>query len=146
MPSATQILKNASTLDLLLEHTQRRFDAIGNLKTVSEAIVKVEIDGEEKMSVAEGNGPVNALDIALRKDLGKFQDEIGDLTLTDFKVRILNGGTEAITRVMIESADGQGNRWFTVGVSPNIIDAAFVALKDSIEWKLLRDGAQSSRS
>ena len=83
---------------------ERRFDAIGNLKTVSEAIVKVEIDGEEKMSVAEGHGPVNALDIALRKDLGKFQHEIGDLELVDFKVRILNGGTEAITRVLIEFA------------------------------------------
>ena len=84
---------------------ERRFDAIGNLKTVSEAVVKVEVDGEERMSVAEGNGPVNALDIALRKDLGKFQREIDDLELVDFKVRILNGGTEAITRVLIESRD-----------------------------------------
>ena len=83
---------------------ERRFDAIGKLKTVSEAIVKVEVDGEEKMSVAEGHGPVNALDIALRKDLGKFQHEIGDLELVDYKVRILNGGTEAITRVLIEVA------------------------------------------
>jgi 2-isopropylmalate synthase len=118
---------------------ERRFDAIGNLKTVSEAIVKVEIDGEEKMSVAEGNGPVNALDIALRKDLGKFQNEIRDLELADFKVRILNGGTEAITRVLIESRDGTGARWWTVGVSDNIIDASFQALMDSIVYKLMKN-------
>ncbi|MCX7304544.1 MAG: citramalate synthase, partial [Hyphomicrobiales bacterium] len=118
---------------------ERRFDAIGNLKTVSEAIVKVEIDGEEKMSVAEGNGPVNALDIALRKDLGKFQNEIADLELSDFKVRILNGGTEAITRVLIESRDQTGARWWTVGVSDNIIDASFQALMDSIVYKLMKN-------
>src|SRR5690606_12072775 len=109
---------------------ERRFDANGHLKTVSEAIVKVVVDGEEKMSVAEGDGPVNALDIALRKDLGKFQDEIADLSLSDFKVRILNGGTEAITRVLIESHDATGARWSTVGVSENIIDASFQALMD----------------
>jgi 2-isopropylmalate synthase len=118
---------------------ERRFDAIGNLKTVSEAIVKVEIDGEEKMSVAEGQGPVNALDIALRKDLGKFQHEIADLELADFKVRILNGGTEAITRVLIESRDATGARWWTVGVSDNIIDASFQALMDSIVYKLMKN-------
>ena len=118
---------------------ERRFDANGNLKTVSEAIVKVEIDGEERMSVAEGQGPVNALDIALRKDLGKFQAEIEDMELVDFKVRILNGGTEAITRVLIESRDGTGARWWTVGVSDNIIDASFQALMDSIVYKLMKN-------
>jgi 2-isopropylmalate synthase len=118
---------------------ERRFDAIGNLKTVSEAIVKVEIDGEERMSVAEGHGPVNALDIALRKDLGRYQQEIGDLELVDYKVRILNGGTEAITRVLIESRDGAGARWWTVGVSDNIIDASFQALMDSIVYKLMKN-------
>jgi 2-isopropylmalate synthase len=118
---------------------ERRYDANGNLKTVSEAIVKVVVDGEEKMSVAEGDGPVNALDIALRKDLGKFQDEIADLTLVDFKVRILNGGTEAITRVLIESHDSTGARWWTVGVSENIIDASFQALMDSIVYKLVKN-------
>lgn len=118
---------------------ERRFDANGNLKTVSEAIVKVVVDGVEKMSVAEGHGPVNALDIALRKDLGKFQSEIGDLELADFKVRILNGGTEAITRVLIESHDGTGARWWTVGVSENIIDASFQALMDSIVYKLMKN-------
>ena len=120
---------------------ERRHDANGNLKTVSEAIVKVTIDGEQRMSVAEGDGPVNALDIALRKDLGKFQDEIADLALTDFKVRILNGGTEAITRVLIESHDSTGARWWTVGVSENIIDASFQALMDSIIYKLVRSRA-----
>jgi len=124
---------------------ERRFNAKGELVTVSEATVKLNVDGETLFSVAEGNGPVNALDHALRKDLGRFQSYLDDLRLVDFKVRILNGGTEATTRVMIESADGQGNRWATVGVSPNIVDAAFVALMDSINWKLLRDGAPASR-
>ncbi|PHP68272.1 citramalate synthase [Zhengella mangrovi] len=118
---------------------ERRFDANGQLKTVSEAIVRVEVDGEEKMSVAEGHGPVNALDIALRKDLGRFQDEIGDLELADYKVRILNGGTEAITRVLIESTDSTDARWWTVGVSDNIIDASFQALMDSIVYKLMKN-------
>jgi 2-isopropylmalate synthase len=118
---------------------ERRFDANGQLKTVSEAIVKVLVEGEEKMSVAEGHGPVNALDIALRKDLGKFQGEIADMELADFKVRILNGGTEAITRVLIESHDSTGARWWTVGVSENIIDASFQALMDSIVYKLMKN-------
>lgn len=124
---------------------ERRFNARGELVTISEATVKLDVDGQTLFSVAEGNGPVNALDHAIRKDLGRYQSYIDDLRLVDFKVRILNGGTEATTRVMIESADGQGNRWFTVGVSPNIIDAAFMALMDSIQWKLLRDGAQPSK-
>ncbi|MCO6392793.1 citramalate synthase [Aliihoeflea aestuarii] len=119
---------------------ERRFDANGELKTVSEAIVKLTVDGEEKMSVAEGHGPVNALDLALRKDLGKFQAEIEDLELVDYKVRILNGGTEAITRVLIESHDATGERWWTVGVSENIIDASFQALMDSIVYKLVKAG------
>ncbi|MBX3571153.1 MAG: citramalate synthase [Mesorhizobium sp.] len=118
---------------------ERRYDARGNIKTVSEAIVKIHIDGEERMSVAEGNGPVNALDIALRKDLGRFQDEISDMALVDFKVRILNGGTEAVTRVLIESHDSTGARWWTVGVSDNIIDASFQALMDSIVYKLMKN-------
>ncbi|MEZ5803533.1 MAG: citramalate synthase [Rhizobiaceae bacterium] len=118
---------------------ERRFDANGNLKTVSEAIVKIVVDGEERMSVAEGHGPVNALDLALRKDLGKFQAEIADLELVDYKVRILNGGTGAVTRVLIESHDATGARWRTVGVSDNIIDASFQALMDSIVYKLMKN-------
>jgi 2-isopropylmalate synthase len=92
--------------------------------------------------VAEGNGPVNALDQALRKDLGRYQRHIKDVELVDYKVRILTGGTEAITRVLVESRDkGTGERWFTVGVSPNIVDASFEALTDCITYKLLRAGA-----
>ena len=124
---------------------ERRYNAIGDLVTVSEATVKVVVDGEKYISVGEGVGPVNALDQALRKDLGKYSPFIEDLRLVDFKVRILTSGTEAVTRVMIESVDGKGNRWFTVGVSPNIVDASFQALSDSITWKLLRDGAPAKK-
>ncbi len=118
---------------------ERRFDSHGRLKTVSEAVVKMVIDGNTVMSVAEGDGPVNALDLALRKDIGKFQTEISDLELADYKVRILNGGTEAITRVLIESTDDTGVRWWTVGVSENIIDASFQALMDSVVYKLMKN-------
>jgi 2-isopropylmalate synthase len=107
---------------------------------VSEAVVKVKVGDEVFLNAGEGNGPVNALDVALRKDLGKFQRYIDDLELADYKVRILNGGTGATTRVLIESRDGKGNRWFTVGVSPNIVEASFQALSDSIVWKLIREG------
>ena len=124
---------------------ERRYNAIGELVTVSEATVKVEVDGSEMISVGEGNGPINALDQALRKDLGKYQSYIDDIQLADFKVRILTGGTEAVTRVLIESMDAKGNRWFTVGVSPNIVDASFQALTDSITYKLLRDTAPAPK-
>lgn len=124
---------------------ERRFDAMGRIRTVSEAVVKLNVDGAEMMSVAEGHGPVNALDIALRKDLGVYQSEIADLELVDYKVRILNGGTEAITRVLIESADGDGARWWTVGVSDNIIDASFQALMDSIIFKLMKNRELAGR-
>jgi 2-isopropylmalate synthase len=118
---------------------ERRFDSHGQVKIVSEAVVKLGIDGQTVMSVAEGDGPVNALDLALRKDFGKYQHEIDDLVLADFKVRILNGGTEAITRVLIESTDSDGVRWWTVGVSENIIDASFQALMDSVIYKLMKN-------
>jgi 2-isopropylmalate synthase len=124
---------------------ERRYNAIGELVTVSEATVKIVVDGDTLMSVGEGNGPVNALDQALRKDLGRFQRFIEDLELADYKVRILNGGTGATTRVLIESRDGAGNRWSTVGVSPNIVDASFQALVDSITWKLMKSDAVPAR-
>ncbi|MFN3132310.1 citramalate synthase [Roseibium sp.] len=118
---------------------ERRFNAIGDLITVSEAVVKVNVDGETRMSVAEGNGPVNALDMALRKDLGKYQAAIEGLELIDYKVRILNGGTDAVTRVLIESHDARTQRrWFTIGVSSNIVDASFQALVDSITFALVK--------
>ena len=116
---------------------EKRFNALGEAVTVSQAVVKVEVEGERLLSVAEGNGPVNALDTALRKDLGRYQDAIADLELVDYKVRILNGGTAAVTRVLIESADGTGRRWWTVGVSENIVDASFEALLDSLNYRLL---------
>jgi 2-isopropylmalate synthase len=82
---------------------------------------------------------VNALAKALAKDLGRYSEVIDDMRLVDFKVRITQGGTEAVTRVVIDSVDNQGRRWSTVGVSPNIIDASFEALLDAIRWKLIRD-------
>lgn len=125
---------------------ERRHNARGDLVTVTEAVVKVRVDGEILMSVAEGNGPVNALDLAMRKDLGRFSRDIDDLELVDFKVRILDGGTGAITRVLIESRDGEGERWYTVGVSSNIIDASFEALYESITYKLMKSGAAMAQS
>ncbi len=117
---------------------ERRHNAKGELVTVSEAVVKIKVDGELYMSVSEGNGPVNALDMAMRKDLGKYNNIIRDLELVDFKVRILDGGTGAVTRVLIESKDNSGERWVTIGVSPNIIDASFEALYESITYKLMK--------
>jgi 2-isopropylmalate synthase len=122
-------------------NVEQRENAVGKRVTVSLAVVKVKVDGETLISAAEGNGPVNALDLALRKDLGKYQSYISALELTDYRVRILNSGTEAVTRVLIESTDEAGERWTTVGVSPNIIDASFQALMDSIVYKLVRSGA-----
>jgi 2-isopropylmalate synthase len=117
---------------------EQRYNAEGKRMTATMAVVKVRIDNEVLMSAAEGNGPVHALDLALRKDLGKYQRYISSLTLTDYRVRILNAGTEAVTRVLIESEDEDGEHWTTVGVSPNIIEASFQALMDSIVFKLMK--------
>ncbi|MCZ8100669.1 MAG: citramalate synthase [Burkholderiales bacterium] len=128
------------TVERFKVNVERRYNAIGELVTVAEAIVKVRIGDEVLISAAEGNGPVNALDLALRKDLGKYQSIIAPLELLDYKVRIFQGGSDAVTRVLIESGDGAGDRWTTVGVSPNIIDASFQALTDSIMYRLLKAG------
>ncbi|MDE2064559.1 MAG: citramalate synthase [Bradyrhizobium sp.] len=122
-------------------NVEQRYNANGQRVTVAMAVVKVDVDGEKLISAAEGNGPVNALDVALRKDLGKYQKFIDGLKLIDYRVRILNGGTEAVTRVLIESADEKGEKWSTIGVSPNIIDASFQALMDSVVYKLVKSGA-----
>jgi 2-isopropylmalate synthase len=122
-------------------NVEQRINAKGVPLTVSQAVVKLRVGDEHLISVAEGIGPVNALDLALRKDLGKYQSFITGLELTDYRVRILNGGTQAVTRVLIESADETGDRWTTVGVSANIIDASFQALMDSIVYKLVKSGA-----
>ncbi|HEY0266770.1 MAG TPA: citramalate synthase, partial [Rhizomicrobium sp.] len=119
---------------------ERRKDGSG-FSSETEGVVRLTVAGKKVHSVGTGNGPVNALDAALRKDLGKYSSYLSDLRLVDYKVRILTSGTEAVTRVMIESADGRGNRWSTVGVSENIVDASFEALTDSIIYKLYRDGA-----
>jgi 2-isopropylmalate synthase len=122
-------------------NVEQRNNAKGERVTVTMAVVKVKVGDDNMISAAEGNGPVNALDLALRKDLGKYQKYIAGLNLTDYRVRILNGGTGAVTRVLIESEDEAGERWTTVGVSPNIIDASFQALMDSIIFKLVKSGA-----
>ncbi|MBM3525158.1 MAG: citramalate synthase, partial [Alphaproteobacteria bacterium] len=121
----------------------RRFNARGELVTLSEATVKLDAKGQRFVTVGEGNGPVNALDGALRAALVPMYPTLGDLRLIDYKVRILTPeeGTRAVTRVMIESADGPAHgpaarHWATVGVSANVIDASYNALHDAITWKL----------
>ena len=125
---------------------ERRFNARGDLTTISQAVIKIDVAGAPTMQVAEGNGPVNALDAALRKALLPKFPELKSMRLVDFKVRILTPqqATAAVTRVMIESADETGHRWGTVGISPNIIDAAYAALEDAIVYKLLRAGNGAS--
>ncbi len=120
---------------------ERRWNAKRQLVTVSEATIKLVVNEEELMTVAEGIGPVNALDVALRKALMRHHPKVKDITLTDYKVRILtpHEATRALTRVMIESRDAKGRVWNTIGVSANIIDASFDALHDSITYKLLID-------
>ncbi|WP_282027387.1 citramalate synthase [Ruegeria faecimaris] len=125
---------------------ERRKNKYDKMVSLSEAVVVVKVDGEKKLSVSESldedgsdRGPVNALAKALAKDLGQYSRILDDMHLVDFKVRITQGGTEAVTRVIIDSEDGQGRRWSTVGVSANIVDASFEALLDAIQWKLVRD-------
>ena len=114
-------------------------DELPNGEFSTEATVKAWVgEGEaatRHVHTAEGNGPVNALDLALRKDLGKFQAEIADLELVDFKVRILDGATAtgAVTRVLLDATNGE-REWTTIGVSSNIIEASWQALVDSLEY------------
>ena len=116
-------------------------------KIISSAKAQLEVDGEKIICVGLGNGPVNALDNAIRQNvdrLAKYSKYLKDLKLVDYKVRILNTGTEAVTRVSIESTDSKGKNWFTIGVSTNIIDASFKALVDSLDYKLFKDNAPAS--
>lgn len=127
---------------------ERRKNKRNKMVSLSEAVVVLKIGDQKMLSVSESmdgtgcdRGPVNALSKALSKDLGPYTRYIEDLRLVDFKVRITNGGTEAVTRVLIDSEDKLGRRWSTVGVSANIVDASFEALVEAIQWKLIRDGA-----
>jgi 2-isopropylmalate synthase len=122
---------------------ERRFNAKNELVTMSEATIKLEVGEATRMIVAEGNGPVHALDTALRQALSATYPALRHMHLADYKVRILTpeAGTAAVTRVIIESADDAGRRWSTVGVSTNVIDASYNALHDSITYKLFVDGA-----
>jgi 2-isopropylmalate synthase len=119
---------------------ERKVVAPGVTYSASQAVVKIRIGEERLISAAEGNGPVNALDLALRKDLGVYQKYIENLELRDYRVRVFQGGTDAVTRVLIEFGDGNGDTWSTVGVSGNIIDASFQALVDAITYRLLKVG------
>jgi len=128
------------------------FTVIGKMPTPSDgrtstALIKVKVGGEHEMTAAEGDGPVHALDRALRKALGVFYPELNEMKLTDFKVRVLNPqeATAAKVRVLIESTDGH-DIWTTVGVSTDIIEASCLALVDSIEYKLMRKAGERSRA
>ena len=120
---------------------ERRWNAKGQLVTESEPTVNIYVNNEERMTVGIGNGPVNAIDSALRKALISFYPSLENLKLTDYKVMILSPeqGTGAITRVFIESVDDKKKHWTTIGVSPNIIDASYNAIYDSITYKLFHD-------
>jgi 2-isopropylmalate synthase len=125
---------------------ERRYNARNALVTLSEATIKVEVGGTTRMIVAEGNGPVHALDTALRQALSPAYPALEHMHLADYKVRILTpeAGAAAVTRVIIESADERGRRWSTVGVSTNVIDASYAALHDAITYKLFVDGAEAA--
>ncbi|MDC6465656.1 citramalate synthase [Pelagibacteraceae bacterium] len=117
-------------------------------KINSTAKAHILVDGKEIVCEGTGNGPVNALDNAIRSNVekvGKYSKYLKDLKLVDYKVRILNTGTNATTRVSIESTDSEGKNWFTIGVSPNIIEASFKALIDSLDYKLYKDKAPANK-
>ncbi len=127
---------------------ERRKNKYDRMVSLSEAVVVVRIGTAKVLSVSESmdadgtdRGPVNALWKALVKDLGPYQDLIADMRLVDYRVRITQGGTEAVTRVIVDSEDATGRRWSTVGVSANIVDASFEALLEAVTWKLIAEGA-----
>jgi 2-isopropylmalate synthase len=123
---------------------ERRHNMKGELVNMSEATMKLTISGEMVMTASEGNGPVNALDGALRKALAEHYPQASEVKLTDYKVRILTpqDATKAVTRVMIESHNDKGESWSTIGVSANVIDASFKALYDSIIYSLVKEGVE----
>jgi len=103
--------------------------------------VQVQVDGVNELTAATGNGPVDALDGALRKALEKFFPSLKDIKLLDYRVRVVSNekGTDSVVRVLVESTDGKDS-WSTVGLSENIVEASWKALVDSIDYKLLKDG------
>ncbi len=129
--------------------SERRRNARGEIVVESEAVVTISSRDGERTSYfkndhaqdMQDDGPVNALWQALKADLGRYQDKIEGMRLVDFKVAITQGGTEAVTRVIIDFMDDDGHEWSTVGVSANIVDSSFQALLDAINWKLLHNGA-----
>ncbi len=132
--------------------SERRRNARGEIVVESEAVVTISSRDGERTSYfkndhaqdMQDDGPVNALWQALKADLGRYQDRIEGMRLVDFKVAITQGGTEAVTRVIIDFMDDDGHEWSTVGVSANIVDASFQALLDAINWKLLQNGATAA--
>lgn len=143
-----------ASLDLLVRKAAGRYRAffeLGHYRTIGEqpaldrgrcaqATVLVFVDGERELQAAEGDGPVHALDLALRRSLERFYPSLSEMRLTDYKVRVLDRGTAtaARVRVLIESTDKDGS-WTTVGVSGDIVEASWIALVDSIEYKLIKD-------
>jgi 2-isopropylmalate synthase len=106
---------------------------------VAEATVKLLLHGERLIATAEGNGPVNALDAALRAAIVPSLPELADVALSDYKVRILTRGTDAVTRVLIESTDKE-REWTTVGVHGNVVEASWLALVDALAYASSRSG------
>jgi len=123
-----------------LENMRVIIEKAKGAKMSSEAVIKLRVGKELEHTASIGDGPVNALDSALRKALKNFYPNISDMHLTDYKVRVLDEkeGTAAKVRVLIQSQDKNGS-WWTIGVSENIIDASWQALVDSVEYKLLKD-------
>ena len=124
---------------------ERRFNANGDLVVESEATASVMVSGQSYHEAAVGNGPVNAVDTAIRKTLVRAYPSLAGVSLVDYKVRILagdegDGGTDAVTRVLIQCRDEDGLNWTSVGVSTNIIDASVIALTDAMTWKLYHSG------